>query len=139
VLNDASLRRTTFVLLHGGAVAFTQPVAYLMMKPNVYADFSQQTWMESPEHLATTLRYWLEWYPEKILFGTDLYPTGSPDIDWEEIGWQTNDTARRALGIALTGMMRDGEISRLQALAMARSVLRGNAERLYHLSGAVNP
>jgi hypothetical protein len=139
VLNDASLRHTTFVLLHGGAVAYTQPVAYLMMKPNVYADFSQQTWMESPEHLAATLRYWLEWYPEKILFGTDLYPTGSPDIDWEEIGWQTNDTARRALGIALTGMIHDGEITRAQAIVMARSVLRGNAERLYHLSGTVTP
>ena len=110
-----------------------------MMKPNVYADMSQQTWMESPEHLATTLRYWLEWYPEKILYGTDLSPGGSPEIDWEEIAWQTNDTARRALGIALTGMMRDGEITRAQALEMARAVLRGNAERLYHFNAAVTP
>ena len=139
VLNDASLRKTTFVLLHGGAVAYTPAIAYLMMKPNVYADLSQQTWMESPEHLASSLRYWLEWYPEKVLFGTDLSPGGSPEIDWEEIGWQTNDTARRALGIALTGMLRDGEITRAQAESIARAVLRGNAERLYHLGGAVTP
>jgi hypothetical protein len=138
MLNDAGLRKTTFVLLHGGAVAYTQAIAYLMMKPNVYADMSQLTWMESPEHLAATLRYWLEWYPEKILFGTDLFP-GSPEIDWEEVGWQTTETARRALGIALTGMMRDGEITRDQAIAFARKVLRGNAASLYHLNGALTP
>jgi predicted TIM-barrel fold metal-dependent hydrolase len=134
VLNDATLRKTTFVLLHAGAVSYTPSIAYLVMKPNVYADLSQQTWMESPEHLATSLRYWLEWYPEKILFGTDLSPGGSPEIDWEEIAWQTNDTARRALAIALTGMLRDGEITRAQALTFARDVLRDNAARLYGLS-----
>jgi predicted TIM-barrel fold metal-dependent hydrolase len=95
--------------------------------------------MESPQHLASSLRYWLEWYPEKVLFGTDLSPGPSPDIDWEEIGWQTNDTARRALGIALTGMMRDGEITRLRALRIARAVLRDNAARLYHLTDSVTP
>ena len=139
VLNDAALRKTTFVLLHAGAVAYTPAIAYLVMKPNVYADISQQTWMESPQHLATSLRYWLEWYPEKLLFGTDLWPNGVPELDWEEIGWQTTDTARRALGIALTGMMRDGEITRAQAVTFARSVLRDNAERLYRLNGSVTP
>ncbi len=134
VLNDAALRKTIFVLLHGGAVSFTPAVAYLVMKPNVYADLSQQTWMESPQHLATSLRYWLEWYPEKILFGTDLYPTGSPAVDWEEIAWQTNDTARRALAIALTGMLRDGEITRAQAVAFAGDVLHDNAAKLYGIS-----
>ena len=48
-----------------------------------------------------TIRYWLEWYPEKVLFGTDLSP-GAPQIDWEEIGWQTTTSARDALAIALT-------------------------------------
>jgi uncharacterized protein len=139
VLNDASLRKTNFVLLHAGAVAYTPAIAYLMMKPNVYADISQQTWMESPQHLAMSLRYWLEWFPEKILFGTDLWPTGTPELDWEEIGWQTNDTGRRALGIALTGMMRDGELSRAQAVGFARAVLRENAEKLYRLGATLTP
>jgi hypothetical protein len=133
-LNDASLRKTNFVLLHAGAVAYTPAIGYLVMKPNVYADISQQTWMETPQHLATSLRYWLEWYPEKLLFGTDLWPNGVPELDWEEIGWQTNDTARRALGLALTGMMRDGEITRAQAVEFARAVLRENAVKLYRLS-----
>jgi predicted TIM-barrel fold metal-dependent hydrolase len=102
------------------------------MKPNVYADLSEQTWMESPHHLAQTLRTWLEWYPEKVLFGTDLYP-GSGAYDWEEIGWQTSQTARMALGIALTGMVEDGEITVLRANQIARLVLRENAIKLYNL------
>jgi predicted TIM-barrel fold metal-dependent hydrolase len=131
VLNDPRLRGTKFVLLHGGAVTYTRETAFLLTKPNVYADLSEQTWLESPRQLSEVLRYWLEWYPEKILYGTDLYPGSSTEIDWEEIGWQTNDTARRALGIALTGMMQDGEITRARAMEIGRMVLRGNAMKLY--------
>ncbi|HVA95854.1 MAG TPA: amidohydrolase family protein [Candidatus Dormibacteraeota bacterium] len=132
VLNDARLRKTTFVLLHGGAGPFTSEIPPLLMKPNVYADFSEQTWLLSPHRLAEVLRNWIEWYPEKILFGTDLYP-GSGAYDWEEIGWQTTLTARRALGIALTGMIHDGEISLPRANQIARMVLRDNAKKLYGL------
>jgi predicted TIM-barrel fold metal-dependent hydrolase len=132
VLNDARLRKTTFVLLHGGSGPFTREISYLLMKPNVYTDLSEQTWMESPHTLGETLRNWIEWYPEKILFGTDLYP-GSRAYDWEEIGWQTTETARQALGIALTGMLLDGEITVRRANEIARMVLRENAIKLYHL------
>ncbi|MFZ0818669.1 MAG: amidohydrolase family protein [Candidatus Acidiferrales bacterium] len=130
VLDDPALRKTNFVLLHGGAGAFSDVVAVLLMKPNVYTDLSEQTWATSPRHLAGVLRYWLEWYPEKVLFGTDLYP-GEKEFDWEEIGWQTSQTGREALAIALTGMMQDGEISRERAMEIARMVLRGNALKLY--------
>ena len=130
VLDDASLRKTTFVLLHGGAGPFSKEVAALLMKPNVYTDFSEQTWLLPTRELATSIRYWLEWYPEKVLFGTDLSP-GTPSIDWEEIGWQTTTSGREALAIALTGMMNDGEIARPRALEIARMVMRGNALRLY--------
>jgi uncharacterized protein len=131
VLNDSQLRKTTFVLLHGGAGPFSREISYLLMKPNVYTDLSEQTWLETPRRLSQVLRDWLEWYPEKVLYGTDLYPGDTPQIDWEEIGWQTNHTAREALGIALTGMMEDGEITRGRALEVARMVLRGNALKLY--------
>jgi len=130
-LNDPRLRKTTFVLLHGGAGPYSREVSFLLMKPNVYTDLSEQTWMESPRRLAESLRDWLEWYPEKVLFGTDLYP-GSGAYDWEEIGWQTTETARQALGIALTGMIEDGEISIPRANGIARTVLRENALKLYH-------
>ncbi len=130
VLNDATLRRTNFVLLHGGAGAFTKHTAYLLMKPNVYADFSEQTWLISTRKLSEVIRDFLEWYPEKVLFGTDLYPN-TPEINWEEIGWQTSQSGREALAIALTGMMQDGEISRQRALELAHMVLHDNAARLY--------
>ncbi len=134
VLNDATLRGTKFVLLHGGAGPFSQSIAALLMKPNVYTDFSEQTWLLPTRELAVNLRYWLEWYPEKVLFGTDLSP-GSGQIDWEENGWLTTTSARDALAMALTGMMDDGEITRARALEIAKMVLRGNALRLYGWSG----
>jgi uncharacterized protein len=130
VLNDPSLRKTNFVLLHGGAGPYTKYVSYLMMKPNVYADFSEQTWLISTRKLSEVLRDFLEWYPEKTLFGTDLYPN-TPEINWEEIGWQTSHSGREALAIALTGMMQDGEISRERALELAHMVLHDNAAKLY--------
>jgi uncharacterized protein len=130
ILDDASLRKTKFVLLHGGAGPFSKEVAPLLMKPNVYTDFSEQTWLLPTRELARTIRYWLEWYPEKVLFGTDLSP-GTPSIDWEEIGWQTTTSARDALGIALTEMVNEGEITRPRAKEIAQIVLRGNALGLY--------
>ncbi|MEJ2008214.1 MAG: amidohydrolase family protein [Acidobacteriota bacterium] len=129
-LDDPALRKTNFVLLHGGVGPFTKSVAELLMKPNVYTDFSEQTWLIPTRELSKVIRYWLEWYPEKVLFGTDLSP-GTPEIGWEEIGWQTTHSARRALAIALTGMMDDHEITRARADQIARMVLRGNALKLY--------
>jgi predicted TIM-barrel fold metal-dependent hydrolase len=133
VLNDARLRKTIFVLLHGGAGPFPREISFLLMKPNVYTDLSEQTWLVSPHRLAEVLRDWIEWYPEKILFGTDLYP-GSGVYDWEEIGWQTSETGRQALGIALTEMIHDGEITLPRSNEIARMVLRENAMKLYNLA-----
>ena len=132
VLNDASLRKTNFVLIHGGAGPYTKVTSFLLSKPNVYADFSEQVWMISPSAMSVILRDWLEWYPEKILFGTDLFP-GTPEINWEEIGYMTSTTGREALALALTGMVSDGEITRERALELARMVLRENAFKLYRL------
>jgi predicted TIM-barrel fold metal-dependent hydrolase len=130
VLDDVTLRKTNFVLLHGGAGPFTKEVAFLLMKPNVYTDYSEQTWLLSTRRLSEVVRDFLEWYPEKTLFGTDLFP-GAAELDWEEVGWMTSRNAREALAIALTGMMNDGEITHARALELARMVLRGNAEKLY--------
>jgi predicted TIM-barrel fold metal-dependent hydrolase len=132
ILDDPALRATTFVLLHGGAGPYTHEVAVLMSKPNVYADFSEQDALITPRALSTVLREWLEWYPEKILYGTDLAP-GAPEQDWDVIGYSTNLTARRALAIALTGMVSDNEITRPRASELARMVLRENAMKLYGL------
>jgi uncharacterized protein len=132
ILDDPSLRKTTFVLLHGGAGPYTHEVAVLLSKPNVYADFSEQDALIPARPLSAVLREWLEWYPEKVLYGTDLAP-GSPAQDWDVIGYSTNLTARRALAIALSGMISDGEITRARASELARMVLRENAMELYGL------
>jgi predicted TIM-barrel fold metal-dependent hydrolase len=127
--NDPSLRKTNFVVVHGG-YPFTKEMGSLMSKPNVYADFSAQTFFTYPRELSETLRNWLESYPDKILFGTDAFSFG-PEVDWGEVAWLSNTTARQALALALTGMMNDGEITRGRAMELARMVLRDNASRLY--------
>ena len=133
VLDDPSLRKTKFVLIHGGAGPYSKIMAFLIGKPNVYTDISEQVWMLSTRSVSNVLRDWLEWYPEKVLFGTDLYPGSSTGYDWEEIGYIATTSGRQALGLALTGMMQDGEINRDRAAQLARMVLIGNAAKLYGL------
>lgn len=129
VFDDPALRKTKFVMLHGGW-PFTREAGALLTKPNVYLDFSFEDVVLQPATLARTLREWLEYVPEKVMFGTDAYPY-SAEMGWEELGWISARTGRTALAIALTGMMRDGEISRARASELARMVLRENARKLY--------
>ena len=129
VFNDLSLRKTNFVVVHGG-YPFTKEMGSLMSKPNVYADFSAQTFFTYPRELSEILRNWLEFYPDKVLFGTDAFSFG-PEVDWGEVAWLSNTTARQALALALTGMMNDGEITRERGLELARMVLRENAIKAY--------
>ena len=129
--NDPALRKTNFVLIHGG-YPFTRQTTSMFGKPNVYADFSGQTFFLYPRALSEVLRNWLETYPDRILFGTDAFSFGLA-IDWPELAWLSNTTARQALALALTGMMNDGEITRERALELARMVLRENAIKLYKL------
>ena len=132
MFNDTALRQTKFVMLHGGW-PFDREAGALLIKPNVYADFSAQVFLRSTEALSTTLRAWLEWYPEKILFGTDAYPDDTPLANWEEKLWLATRTSRQALALALTRMMRAGQITRPRALELARMVLHDNAAKLYGL------
>jgi hypothetical protein len=129
-----SLHRTNFVLLHGGWPF--QAVAQAMIdKPNTYADFSAQTVYLGTHQLADVLRDWLSWHPEKVLFGSGADSDGdSPLTGWEEKEFVTTSKARRALAIALTAMLQNGEITRERALEIARQVLRENAMKLYGLS-----
>ena len=136
-LNDAALRQTRFVLVHGGW-PFERETGAMLVKPNTYADFSAQPFLRSNRALAATLREWLEFFPDKVLFGTDAYTedpagTSAPLSGWEEKTWLNARRSREALAIALTGMMRDRQVTRAQAVDLARLVLRGNAERLYGL------
>jgi predicted TIM-barrel fold metal-dependent hydrolase len=132
VLNAPELRQTKFVMIHGGW-PFTREVAALLTKPNAFLDYSAQDLLVSPVTMAGTLREWLQIVPEKVMFGTDAYPY-IPEMGWEESGWMAASRGRLALTIALTGMLRDGEITRTRALELARMVLRENARALYGLA-----
>jgi hypothetical protein len=129
-----SLRKTSFVLLHGGWPYHA--VAQAMIdKPNTWADFSAQTFYLGTHQLAEVLRDWLSWHPEKVLFGSDASSgADSPLTDWEEKEFLLTSKARRALAIALTAMLQNGEITRERALEIARQVLRDNAMKLYGLA-----
>src|SRR5581483_10616112 len=129
VFNDSTLRGTKFIMVHGGwpLVGETQGE---LSKPNVYADISMMDEILSPTELAGVLRQWLNEWPEKVLFGTDAFD-GGVEQGWEQVAWVGTTTARRALAIALTGMMRDGEISRDRAQTLARMVLHDNAAAVY--------
>lgn len=131
LLNDPRLKSTNFVLLHGGW-PYVREAGALLQKPNFYLDLSQQAVVFPARTLAGWLREWLETYPEKVLFGTDAYPY-SAAMGWEESAWYAAGNERVALGLALTGMQRDGEIGGARAAALARMVLRGNAAALYDL------
>lgn len=133
LFNDPALRNTQFVLLHGGW-PYVREIGALLQKPNVYLDISQQSLVMAPHTQAQWLREWLEWEPEKVLFGTDGYAY-SDELGWPESTWIASRNARQALGIALTGMLNDGEITRKRAGELANMVLRGNAEALYKFPG----
>jgi hypothetical protein len=132
LFNDPRLRRTNFVLLHDGW-PYVREIGALLQKPNVYLDISGQDLLLTPRTEAQWLREWLEFEPEKVLFGSDGYPY-SDEMGWAESTWIASRNARQALGVALTGMLQDGEISRDRAKEIARRMLRGNAEALYHLA-----
>lgn len=129
--NDSTLRATKFIIVHGGWPLIPQTQAELS-KPNIYADISMMDDILSPTVLAGVLRQWLGEWPEKVLFGTDAFD-GGIEQGWEQVAWVGATTARRALGIALTGMMNDGEISRARAEQLARMVMRENAVAVYGL------
>ena len=131
IFNDARLRSTRFVLLHAGW-PFVREAGALLQKPNVFLDLSQETLTFPPRTEAAFLRERLETFPDKVLFGTDGYPY-SDALGWEESAWIAAHNGRQALGLALTGMLRDGEINRERANRIAREVLRDNARTLYHL------
>jgi predicted TIM-barrel fold metal-dependent hydrolase len=129
MLNDAELRKTNFVLLHGNQPR-ERSVSALILKPNVYTDTSVLEVLWSPAELARVMRPWLELMPEHVMFGTDAGPFG-PGLDWEETTVMGVRHFRRALALVLTDMVRDGTITRDRAKEIAEMVLRGNAAHLY--------
>ncbi|MEP6537587.1 MAG: amidohydrolase family protein [Bryobacteraceae bacterium] len=133
LFNDPSLRKTNFVMVHGGWPN-ARLVTPLLTKPNAYVDFSAQGLILPVSDIAESLQSWLEMVPEKVLFGTDAYPFApAANLGWEETAYVSSQAGRKALGMALTAMLRDGSVTRERAIEIGKLVLRGNAARLYGL------
>ncbi len=90
------------------------------------------TLLYTPAKLAEVLRDWLIQYPEKVLFGSDAATLG-PDMGWEVAAWIATKNGRTALALALTDMIRNGEVSRARAEEISVMVMRTNAVTLYKL------
>jgi hypothetical protein len=129
--NDSTLRGTNFIIVHGGWPFYAETEA-MLGKPNVYADISMMDVLLPPAQLAPVLRQWLTQWPDKVLFGTDSFDGGA-EQGWEQVAWVGATTARRGLAMALTGMLRDGEVTRVRAQELARMVMRENALKAYRL------
>jgi len=129
--NDPALARTNFVIIHGGGI-YASHAGAMLWKPNVYVDMSMLTLAYPPARLAEILRGWLTQFPEKVLFGSDAFALG-PDAGWELTAWISGRNGRAALAMALTDMIRNGEVSRARAEEIATMVMRTNASKLYNL------
>jgi hypothetical protein len=129
LFNDPSLRKTKFVMLHA-AWPFTREAATLILKPNVFVDYSAFYFLTYAHPGAKELRFLLEMAPEKVLYGSDASPF-SDKIGWEETAWMGSKVGRNALGFAVTSMIEDGEITVDEGKKLVHMVLRDNARQLY--------
>ncbi|MGC2660519.1 MAG: amidohydrolase family protein [Bryobacteraceae bacterium] len=129
MFDDPALRKTKFVMLHGGW-PFTREAALLISKQNVYLDFSLIEFLTYPAEEARAIRSYLEMAPEHVLYATDASPVDQ-NVGWPETAWIGSNKGRLALGLALTGMVDDDEITVDRAKEIAHMVLRDNARQLY--------
>ena len=131
LLRDTSLTRTNFVIIHGGWPLVGETMSQLA-KPNVYTDISMMGQLADTDDLTTALRLWLGTRADKVMFGTDAFDGGAQQ-GWDQVAWIASRNGRRALTAALSGMMRDKEITAERAKQLARMVLRENAVTVYRL------
>ena len=129
MFDDPALRKTKFVMLHGGW-PFTREAALLISKQNVYLDFSLIEFLTYPAEEARAIRSYLEMAPEHVLYATDASPVDQ-NVGWPETAWIGSNKGRLALGLALSGMVDDDEITVDRAKEIAHMVLRDNARQLY--------
>jgi uncharacterized protein len=129
VVRDPKHQATTFVLIHGGYPYDREAILLASMK-NVYIDSSATELLLYPAEFKNVLRRWLEFYPEKVTFGTDAFPYNEA-LGVEEVYWMGVHTSRTALAAALAEMIAAREITEPQALKMAHGYLHDNAAALY--------
>lgn len=122
LLSRPELTSTRIVLIHGG-YPYCNQVGVMARRKNVWLEFSWMPLLLHPGTLAGYLQEWLEFNgPNKILFGVDASGLAMITGTW---------CARRALTLALTRMVEEGQISEVEALGWAQAVLSRNAKHVY--------
>jgi len=116
-------------MLHGGW-PFAREAAGEIVKPNAYLDISAFMYLGYPREASRAIRLYLEAAPQHVLYGSDASPF-TDTVGWEETAWIGSHNGRLALGLALTGMLEDGEITLDKAKQLAHMVMRENARQLY--------
>lgn len=129
VLRDPRYRSTTFVMIHGGYPLEREAIWLAAMK-NVYLDSSFGELAQYPSAFKSTLKMWLETFPDKITFGTDCFPYNQV-LGTEETYWLGVESSRTALAAALAEMISEGEITEARALELAHAYLHDTAVKLY--------
>jgi predicted TIM-barrel fold metal-dependent hydrolase len=84
-------------------------------------------WRVSPVASARFLLHFLATAPANkiLMFGGDYIPV-EPVVGHAAI-------ARRGIGIAFSGLVRDGWLSLADAVELVEPIMRGNAARLFHV------
>ena len=124
--------RVPLVLLHA-SYPYVREQGYLAaIYPNVYADLGLAVPYVAA-NIPALLRDAFALAPtSKLLFSTDAYSV--PDIFWIAARW-----GRWGIGTVLEEMIELGALATDEALEIARSILGGNAARLYGLPWPTAP
>ncbi len=115
-----------FVLMHIGYPFWDEMVAIAKHWHNAYVDMCW-AWIIDPVASVRFLQSMLVTAPSNkaLTFGGDFIPV-EPVVGHAMV-------ARRGIALALTGLVRDGWLSRSQALELTDPIMRGNAHRLFRL------
>jgi uncharacterized protein len=140
----AAFPTTKFVLLHTGW-PFDSQARTSLAHGNVWMDISCTNLEVSARSLSEMIRKALEVFPDRLLFGTDAHTDddeaflcsvpvqANPLAGWEEKAWLADRTSRRALSIALSQLLQDGDVTAARAEELAVMVMRANSIDLYEL------
>lgn len=132
LIKDRDYDGLRVVLIHGGYPFVREAGSLARMNKNVLLDFSWLCAILPPRDLGFILREWLVWKLEdRILFGTDAGTTPYLTGDIHCVFGARR--ARKALSLALSGLIDDGVLDEEETIIFAHRIFRENAMDLYNL------
>lgn len=125
ILEDSRYQNVPIILLHG-SYPYTRESAYLAsVYAQVYVDFGLAVPLLSVSGMRATLNMLLELAPtSKIMYSSDANLI--PELYYLGSHW-----GRLVLSDVLEGAIKDGDLTITEAEAIAKSILRENAQNLY--------